>query len=57
MVGCGRLKLDLKLVRNDTPDELKHLIAVCSDYDRDKRYNFVEVSSKKRPARLTSNDY
>jgi hypothetical protein len=43
-VGLGKLKLNLNDLREDTPGKLKGLIEICSDYDRTKRLNFVDVS-------------
>lgn len=43
-VGRGLLKLDLSQSRADTPEEIKELIMICSDFDRDNRLDFLEVS-------------
>jgi len=43
LVGSGRLKLNVDDARSDTPLEMKDLIRTCSEYDRDKRLNFVQV--------------
>jgi len=43
MVGSGRLKLNVADSRSDTPDGIKDLIQICSEYDRNKRLEFVEV--------------
>jgi hypothetical protein len=44
LVGSGRLKLNPEDSRNDTPKEIKELITICSQYDRNKRLEFVEVN-------------
>lgn len=43
LVGSGRLKLNSDDSREDTPDGIKDLIKICSEYDRNKRLEFVEV--------------
>jgi len=45
LVGSGRLKLNVDDARSDTPVAMKDLIKICSEYDRDKRLNFVQVIS------------
>lgn len=55
MVGSGRLKLNVEESRDDTPDGIKDLIKICSDFDRNKRLEFVEINDalkKIRPVRL-----
>ena len=42
-VGSGRLKLDPNDSRTETPPEIKNLISICSDHDRKKRLDFIEV--------------
>lgn len=42
-MGSGRLKPDPEDSRQDTPNEIKELITICSHFDRDKRFDFVEV--------------
>jgi hypothetical protein len=44
LVGSGRLKLNAEDVRNDTPQEIKDLIISCSQYDREKRVDFIQVN-------------
>lgn len=44
MVGSGRLKLNLDDVYRDTPQEIKNLILKCSEYDRDNRFDFIQVN-------------
>jgi len=44
LVGSGRLKLNPQDARSDTPDEIKDLMVTCSQFDRDKRLDFVAVS-------------
>ncbi len=43
-VGSGRLKLNPDDSRADTPDQLKELIVTCSQFEREKRLNFVQVT-------------
>jgi serine/threonine protein kinase len=47
LVGSGRLKLNPEDSRNDTPKEIKDLIVLCSEFDRDKRLDFVGVSTQR----------
>ncbi len=44
-VGSGRLKLNPEDARKDTPKGIKDLIQICSEYDRNKRLDFVEVNT------------
>lgn len=44
MVGSGRLKPSPEDLREDTPKDLKDLMTACCQHDRNKRYDFVEVS-------------
>lgn len=43
MVGSGRLKPNPDDLREDTPHDLKELMVECSQYDRNKRHDFVQV--------------
>jgi hypothetical protein len=45
LVGSGRLKLNPNEdARSDTPQEIKDLIISCSQYEREKRYDFIQVN-------------
>ncbi|CAF0825585.1 unnamed protein product [Brachionus calyciflorus] len=46
LVGSGRLRPNPDDCRSDTPSEIKELIKICSDYDRDKRLDFVQINEK-----------
>lgn len=52
LVGSGRLKLNPEDSREDTPQDLKDLIISCSQYDRNKRYDFVEINEILKKTRL-----
>lgn len=57
LVGSGRLKLNVEDARNDTPDGIKDLLKICSEYDRNKRLEFVEINEwfkKILPVKLKS---
>lgn len=52
MVGSGRLRPNPDDARPDTPKELKELISICSQYDRDKRLDFVGVNKSLKELKL-----
>jgi serine/threonine protein kinase len=52
LVGSGRLKLNPEDARSDTPNEIKELIVTCSQFDRDKRLDFVAINEKLKDLRL-----
>lgn len=44
LVGSGKLKLNTNdISREDAPHEIKELIEICTKYDRDERFDFIEV--------------
>ena len=43
LVGSGRLRPNAEDCKSDTPIEIKELIRVCSEHDRDNRLDFVQV--------------
>ena len=46
LVGSGRLELNPNDSRIDTPDEIKDLIVTSSNFDREKRLDFVAVINR-----------
>ena len=45
-MGSGRLKLNTEDIhRDDVPLAIKDLINICSKYERNDRFEFIEVKS------------
>ena len=41
LVGKGKLKIKVEQCRDDTPEVIIELIRQCTEFERDKRPNFI----------------